>query len=728
MRVRPPIPAAFALLLACSDEPAWSRGRDPAASAPDAAALDEVRTDGGPAEGAPGRDAAAEPPAGPTPDAGGPLPRCEGASPGCALTGVLAGADSSCVLRADGELRCWGAAGDGRAPYLTLSRAGARAAAASAAGPGACFVSEASELWCSARGKPARVGTGARFRAIDASAGRACALLEGGGLSCFALDADGVPLTPQRGGLLAGSEGRFRAVSVGPEHACALDEAGALYCWGSEAYGRMGSAGDHAAPSLLAAGPFSAVGVGLTRTCVLDAAGAVACWGGEGGSTSLPAPKPPTPVALPSAARSIDVGADHACALLSDGRVACWGEGADGQLGQGALEPSASPVIAVGVTGARAIATGDYHSCALSDEGVQCWGSNLGGAVAPEQRGRASALVTPRARVSRERYVDVAVGARQVCAIDTEQALRCWGEGSPEALPVPAAARAHGGLVSPPGGWTRVRSGSGLGCALRNAGELWCWGFGGAGVLGADWQPEAAQLLHAGLHFGAFAVGAASVCAISDADALWCWGSDQNGELGSGRSGAASPSARPVLAGVAMRALALGDHAAAAIDARGRLFAWGRIAGAISPPSELLPGVSFAEVAAGSDHLCALSSAGELYCVGLAPKALGRAVPQLTKLGDERGYRELVARGHTTCARAAAGGHVCFGSASPGGASATTRPLAGVSLTRLSVGPLDAACGLDADSALRCLGSPLELAVPRFGYEHPLPVRVALAP
>ncbi|MCH7580086.1 MAG: hypothetical protein IIB22_07575 [Chloroflexi bacterium] len=88
---------------------------------------------------------------------------------------------------------------------------------------------------------------------------------------------------------------------------------------------------------------------------------------------------------------AIDGGHDHTCAVLEDGGVQCWGQNTSGQLGDGTLEASTTPVdvCAAGsgpacVGGSRLegivdVAAGFAHTCALTDQGgVLCWGTGGG--------------------------------------------------------------------------------------------------------------------------------------------------------------------------------------------------------------------------------------------------------------------------------------------------------------------------------------------------------------
>ena len=66
--------------------------------------------------------------------------------------------------------------------------------------------------------------------------------------------------------------------------------------------------------------------------------------------------------------------------------VKCWGRGSDGQLGDGAMTSSVTPVSVSGISNATAISSGRYHTCALlSDNTVKCWGYNLDDQITPPE-------------------------------------------------------------------------------------------------------------------------------------------------------------------------------------------------------------------------------------------------------------------------------------------------------------------------------------------------------
>jgi alpha-tubulin suppressor-like RCC1 family protein len=79
---------------------------------------------------------------------------------------------------------------------------------------------------------------------------------------------------------------------------------------------------------------------------------------------------------------SVSLGATHSCALLDGGKdVKCWGHNFNGQLGEDSFAqyrqvPASVPGVPPGV---KALAAGNDHTCALTDDSVWCWGSNQHG-------------------------------------------------------------------------------------------------------------------------------------------------------------------------------------------------------------------------------------------------------------------------------------------------------------------------------------------------------------
>ena len=124
----------------------------------------------------------------------------------------------------------------------------------------------------------------------------------------------------------------------------------------------------------------------------------------------------------------VSSGSAHNCAVLSSGAVQCWGYNFYGQLGNATTTNSPTPVTAVGVTTAIAVAAGSSHSCAvLSGGGVQCWGRNSTGQLG---NGTSTDSATPVLVSGINTAISVSVGSNHTCAVLSSGTVQCWGSNS----------------------------------------------------------------------------------------------------------------------------------------------------------------------------------------------------------------------------------------------------------------------------------------------------------
>jgi hypothetical protein len=125
------------------------------------------------------------------------------------------------------------------------------------------------------------------------------------------------------------------------------------------------------------------IAAGEYHTCALLSNGGAKCWGDNdnygqvGDGTKIDRLTPVDVVGLSSNVTAITTSWDYTCALLSGGGVKCWGDNWMGQLGDGTTSNYRPiPVDTAGLlSGATAITTGEYHTCALVGNGrPKCWG------------------------------------------------------------------------------------------------------------------------------------------------------------------------------------------------------------------------------------------------------------------------------------------------------------------------------------------------------------------
>ena len=353
--------------------------------------------------------------------------------------------------------------------------------------------------------------------------------------------------------------------------------------------------------------------------------GKVRCWGNSGlgrlgyaqlehiGDNELPATT--SPLDLGADVSQLALGGSHSCALLDAGVVRCWGSGLRGQLGIGYADvigddepPSASPTVLLGGNVTKLVAGRDHTCALLSHGGVRCWGEGDAGRLGygseqdvglsnhPSEAGDVPLGGTA---------IDVAAGQYHTCALlapdeASSGGIRCWGAGASGRLGNGSVATIGDDetpdqvpFVNLGGPAVALSAGGAHTCALMVDGTARCFGYGFFGALGygndesvGDNEPAFAGGLVA---FGApilqLVTGQNHTCALlgdapgdafSEAGQVQCWGYGPTGALGLG----SESNVGDVLPAAMGEATDLGGYAL--------------------------------QIAAGSNHTCALLSDGVL--------------------------------------------------------------------------------------------------------------------
>ncbi len=160
----------------------------------------------------------------------------------------------------------------------------------------------------------------------------------------------------------------FNSITAGVFYACGVTTTGSAACWGDNTTGALGDGTTQArsVPTPVAGSPaFRAIFGGSkdmsgAHTCALDADGAAFCWGanqaGQLGANApiacglpdFPTSCSLTPIAVQGGLpfTTLAVGHLHTCGMIADGHVYCWGDNTHGQLGNGTMDGTATPVLA----------------------------------------------------------------------------------------------------------------------------------------------------------------------------------------------------------------------------------------------------------------------------------------------------------------------------------------------------------------------------------------------
>jgi alpha-tubulin suppressor-like RCC1 family protein len=188
------------------------------------------------------------------------------------------------------------------------------------------------------------------------------------------------------------------------------------------------------------------------------------------------------------------------CAVLSTGGVDCWGFNDYGQLGDGTIDLSDTPVAVTGITNAVSVTSDGYGYCAvLSTGAVDCWGSSNGygelgnGTTGGSETPQTVTGITDAVSVTSESDSD----GYGYCAVLSTGRVDCWGD--------------------------------------NTYGELGNGTIGGPdGEDGYDTPQAVTGITDAASLTGNFLDGGDGFCAVLSSGGVDCWGDNQFGELGNG--------------------------------------------------------------------------------------------------------------------------------------------------------------------------------------------------
>ena len=336
---------------------------------------------------------------------------------GSVVTATVAGRMQACVVMSGGGVRCWGdnaygQLGDGthELSNVPVDVVGLdwRVVQVAVGGYHVCALTSRGGVKCWGRNDDGQVGDGttiSRTMPVDVS------------------------------GLGSG----VRAITAGTYHTCAVLDTGGVKCWGANAFGQLGDGTqvDKVTPADvmgLSAGVGSVVG-GDRHTCAVTTSGGAKCWGynsdGQVGDGSTLTRTVPVDVSgLTSGVRQMALGGRHTCAVTSGGGMKCWGSQSYGQLGNGVWNEQVDQTTPVTVVGLGALVTAatasEWTTCALtSGGGVKCWGYGGGGNL-----GNGQIVISP----TPVDVIGLGSGVTTIsaqwefaCALTNVGGVKCWG-------------------------------------------------------------------------------------------------------------------------------------------------------------------------------------------------------------------------------------------------------------------------------------------------------------
>lgn len=232
-----------------------------------------------------------------------------GAEPGLPKA-LTVGSEHSCVILADGTVRCWGKGAHGRLGYAETQDVGDNEY------PGATFYSTA---------HPVNMGTNQLATRIVAGYSTTCVRMDDGRVRCWGEGVSGRlgyasvanigdnEHPASAGPVQLGSTRYGTIISAAGAHSCTAMDDGNLRCWGQNSSGQLG----------------------YNNTTVI-------------GDNEHPTAVAPVDFGSGRKVTAISSGTSHTCAILDDATISCWGLGSYGQLGYGNTDNVGTSQTAVG--------------------------------------------------------------------------------------------------------------------------------------------------------------------------------------------------------------------------------------------------------------------------------------------------------------------------------------------------------------------------------------------
>lgn len=442
---------------------------------------------------------------------------------------------------------------------------------------------------------------------------------------------------------------RFARLAAGRHHACGIefdsddDGGGTMWCWGDNSAGQLAIAGPFSPAPLQIGGDddwiavsaadaesmgiradgslwvwgefeftgelrqlgvgteWASISAGYLADCALDVEGAMTC--GFLGTADL---------ARPGTWKQVAAHDARVCAIDADDRLFCWGQNDEAEIdGDDSTDDVADPFELMPGSRFLDVAAGADHTCAVRDDGAAfCVGScrfgQLGDGRDPL---RECAGTTPITQVLGDGYAQIAAFDYHTCAVRDDGNVLCWGRGDVGQTGSGVERHADPRLALGNGRWIEVVAGDTFTCARDLDGATFCWGANDLGQLGDGngGHVRVPEQVAAGGQWQTVRAGDRSTCAIERNGSLWCWGRNGRGELGDGSRRQAS---RPVQIGAS---------------------------------------VDWTDVSVGRDHACGIR-AEQLYCWGAQTESVeGEELLEPTPLGDGDDWREVQAATWTTC-------------------------------------------------------------------------------
>ena len=215
------------------------------------------------------------------------------------------------------------------------------------------------------------------------------------------------------------------AISAGSYRALALDNDGVVWAWGYSSRTPM-----KASLPL----PAIAVAAGSNHSVALLSNGSVWTWGsnssGQLGNPAIGASgnsaQNPTQVPVLESIKTIYSGSNHVIAVSTTGQAWAWGDNRYGQLGNGSVTNSSTPIAINNLAGfSQFYGNGSHHNFAVKPDGtLYAWGSNSSGELGDGTQVNRSVPVPVAIEAT---PLSLALGQYHSMALMVDGRVKTWG-------------------------------------------------------------------------------------------------------------------------------------------------------------------------------------------------------------------------------------------------------------------------------------------------------------
>jgi alpha-tubulin suppressor-like RCC1 family protein len=307
-----------------------------------------------------------------------------------------------------------------------------------------------------------------------------------------------------------GTPGNYwNEIAIGSDHVLALRSDGSLFAWGDNAFGQLGDTTlfKRSAPVKIGPSSWAAIGAAGNTSYAIRGDGSLFAWGnatgGEIGDSTVvrsifdDAQGSYSWIKIEGGGSAGGISGNQIMALTSTGRLWGWGNNTQGTLGDGTTVFKSNPVnIGLGIghdTTFIDFSAADGHTCAITSNGaLYCWGNGVAGNLGDGTTISKSSPV----KIGNQSWQKVfaALGSCTY-AIHANGALFAWGTNSFGQLGIndfvsrSSPVQIVAGVGAAEGSWSTVAPGVSVVAAISSTGNLYTWGVNsisgtGSGALG----------------------------------------------------------------------------------------------------------------------------------------------------------------------------------------------------------------------------------------------------